>query len=80
MRQYPLLPQSPRYTMLKAIVNGDISTINKCLNEGWDINAVLDMEGKFNAVSLAAHLDKLEILHYLDMRGADINSPVGKLK
>jgi ankyrin repeat protein len=29
-------------------------------------------------VSLACHLDRLEILHYLDLRGADLNSGAGK--
>ncbi|CDW80907.1 myotrophin [Stylonychia lemnae] len=77
MRQVPVT-HSTRYAMLKAIVNDDIEMINQCLDRGWDINAILDIEGKFNAASLAAHLDKLEILHYLDMRGADINSAVGK--
>jgi hypothetical protein len=49
-----------------------------CLKEGWDINAIVDHEQKFNAASLAAHLDKLEVLHFLDLRGANISKAAGK--
>ena len=38
----------------------------------------MDHEGKYNAASLAAHLDKLEVLHLLDVRGADLSGGAGK--
>ena len=33
---------------------------------------------RFTAVSLAAHLDNLEMLHCLDLHGADLSRPGGK--
>ena len=40
----------------------------------------MDHEGRFNAASLAAHLDNLELLHFLDLRGADISLGAGRFK
>ena len=34
--------------------------------------------GRFTAVSLAAHLDNLEMLHCLDLHGADLSRSGGK--
>ena len=39
----------------------------------------MDYDGKYNAASLAAHLDHLEVLHFLDLRGADLSSGVGSM-
>jgi ankyrin repeat protein len=39
----------------------------------------VDHDSKYNAASLAAHLDRLEMLHYLDLRGADLSSGAGKV-
>ena len=64
--------------MLKAICENDIDIIEDCLQKGWDVNAPIDTAGKFNAVSLACHIDNLEVLHCLDMYGADLESGVGK--
>ena len=67
-----------RYQMLKGVCEGKIEEIEQCLSEGWDINATIDHEGRYNAVSLAAHLDKLEMLHFLDLRGAELSKGAGK--
>lgn len=48
------------------------------MKEGWDINDVIDYEQRYNAASLAAHLDKLEMLHFLDLKGADLSSGAGR--
>ena len=77
VRNFPQL-HSLRYTMLQGIVEEDYDKIQSCLDRGWDINQSIDHAQKFNAVSLAAHLDKLEVLHFLDMRGADISGGSGK--
>lgn len=64
--------------MLTAITKSDYDTILQCLKDGWDINEPIDYEKKYNAASLAAHLDKLELLHFLDLNGADLSNGTGK--
>lgn len=65
--------------MLKAVCSSNIEELEACLAQGWDINAACDYDERFNAASLAAHLDKLEVLHFLDLRGADLSSGAGKV-
>lgn len=76
-RQFPQY-HSLRHRMLQAICESDFEGMDLCLKEGWDINSIVDHEQKFNAASLAAHLDKLEVLHFLDLRGADISRGAGR--
>jgi hypothetical protein len=59
--------------MLKAVCENDVDIIEDCLRKGWPINEPLDTAKKFNAASLAAHIDNLEVLHLLDMHGADLS-------
>lgn len=54
--------------------------IEECLADGWPINEPIDHEGKYNAATLAAHLDNLEVLHLLDIRGADLSNGAGRFK
>jgi hypothetical protein len=68
---------SIRHRVLKAVTNNNIDELEACLKEGWEINAIVDHSGKHNAATLAAHLDNLEVLHFLDLHGADLSSPVG---
>ena len=75
-RQFPQY-HTLRYRMLTAVCKSDFNEIERCLDEGWDINEAIDHGGKYNSASLAAHLDKLEVLHFLDLKGADISSPAG---
>ena len=65
---------------MQAVCENDVNKLNKCLAEGWlnHINDVVDSDGKFNALSLACHLDHLEVVHFLDLHGADLNRGVGK--
>eukprot|EP00347_Sterkiella_histriomuscorum_P013035 403366263 len=76
-RHFPTQP-SLRFKMLRALTKSNYDLIQECLDEGWDINSPIDFEGKFNAASLAAHLDNLELLHFLDLNGADISNGTGK--
>jgi hypothetical protein len=59
--------------MLQAVCSNDFEAMEQCLREGWDINATIDYEQRYNAASLAAHLDKLEVLHFLDLKGANLS-------
>jgi len=65
---------------LQAVCDGDIKQLERCLSLGLalDINQTIDHDGKFSAATLAAHLDKLEVLHFLDLHGADLNKGAGK--
>lgn len=64
--------------MLQALCENNFEGMEQCLRDGWDINATIDHEQRFNAASLAAHLDRLEILHFLDLKGADLSLGAGK--
>lgn len=64
--------------VLQAICEGDIGQLESYLKLGWVIDSPVDYDKKFNAVTLACHLDKLEVLHLLDLHGANLNSGVGK--
>jgi ankyrin repeat protein len=66
--------------MLRAVCENDIDSIEAALRDGFDVNETLDKAQKFNAASLACHLDKLEVLHCLDMHGANLSSGAGKFK
>lgn len=51
-----------------------------CLNAGWPIDQVIDTDQKFNALTLACHLDKFELVHFLDLHSANLSQGVGKFK
>lgn len=77
-RDFPQV-HSVRYRVLNAVCTGNIEDLESCLKEGWDINAPIDFDQRYNAASLAAHLDRLEMLHYLDLRGANLSNGAGKV-
>ena len=52
--------------MVKAICESDIETIDKLVDENnFDINQSIELLRGFNAITLAAELDNLEMIHYL---------------
>ena len=53
--------------MLQAVCKGNIDALEACLDAGWPIDAVIDHQGKFSALTLACHLDNLEMVHFCDM-------------
>ena len=69
---------SLRYQVLQAILEDDIEQLEKCLAAGWPIDKEVDSQDRYSAVSLACHLDKLEVLHCLDLHGADLSRGAGK--
>ena len=64
--------------MLQSICDGDLELLESYLKLGWAVDSPVDHDQKFNAATLACHLDKLEVLHLLDMYGADLSIGVGK--
>jgi hypothetical protein len=42
-KYFPVFHDSLRYRMLKAVVDGNWEAVDKVLEEGWDINAGLDL-------------------------------------
>ena len=63
---------------MQSICEGDLNQLESYLKLGWPINDPVDHDQKFSAATLACHLDKLEVLHLLDLYGADLNLGVGK--
>ena len=58
---------------MQAVCQGNIEQLEQCLSEGWSPNATIDHAGQYSAVTLAALLDNLEVLHCLDLHGADLS-------
>ena len=56
--------------MVKGIWDQDYKLIDEALDAGFDINAPIELRRGLNAYALAAELDRLEVLHYLELRGA----------
>ena len=77
VRHYPL-PHSLRHKALKAVCDGNADALEKCIDEGWPVDAPIDRRGRFSALTLACHLDKLELVHLCDLKGGNINEGVGK--
>jgi ankyrin repeat protein len=67
-----------KHQMLVAVCEGKIDEIEKYLKKGYPVDEPVDRHGKYTPASLAAYLDKLEVLHFLDLNGADIVSAKGK--
>jgi ankyrin repeat protein len=71
---------SIRHRVLRAVCDADLEGLETCLKEGWPIDEVVDKQGKYNALTLACHLDHLEVIHLLDVYGANINARAGKFQ
>ena len=57
----------------------DIEAIDKIVDEKkFDINAPIELCWGLNAAAIAAEADKLEMLHYLYLKGANISQGSGK--
>jgi len=78
-RHFPQI-HSLRHQVLQAVCKGKIDSLEKLIiDHGWDVNLEIDHQGKYTAMTLACHLDNLEMVHFLDLMGADIHSGRGKL-
>lgn len=71
---------SLKFKMLKAVCDSNFEEIERLVKEeSFDLNnTTLDKQEKFTAQSLAAYLDNLEVLHLLDLLGAEVSDPKGK--
>jgi hypothetical protein len=62
------------------VCNNDFNALKRLvIYQNWDLNQTVDKQGKYTALTLACHLDKLEVVHLLDILGADLDSGGGKL-
>lgn len=77
-RYLPQFHTNVKYTALQAICEGNVEKLERCLQQGLDPNSTLDYAQKHSAVTLASHLDNLEILHLLDLHGANLSQKAGK--
>lgn len=77
---YPVM-HGDRYSLLKAVLRDDIELIDQIIDEKkFDIDSPLELLRGLNAVAIAAEFDKLEMLHYLHLKGANINKGSGIFK
>ena len=67
-----------RHRAMLAVCRGDADALEKCIDEGWDIHATVDRRGRFNTLTLACHLDQLELVHLCDIKGANLSQPFGE--
>ena len=68
---------SLRHSVLQAVSRGDVEKLEELIGQGWPIDEVVDKQGKFTALTLACHLDNLELVHFLDLLGAELNGARG---
>ena len=61
-----------RHRTMLAVCRGDADALEKCIDEGWDIHATVDRRGRFSVLTLACHLDQLELVHLCDIKGANL--------
>ena len=50
------------------------------LQGNWKIDDTVDVAGRFSALTLACHLDHLEMVHLLDLLGANLSVGIGREK
>lgn len=67
-------PHTRKYRLTKAICEKDINEVKLVLDEGFNVNSQeVDEKYKYKALGLAASLNRVGILEYLLLRGADLN-------
>lgn len=79
-RHFPTVHHSLRHRVLRSVCKGNIDTLDECLEAGWPIDDTIDKQGKYSALTLACHLDNLEMAHFCDMNGANLSAGAGKFK
>jgi len=67
-------PHTKRYRLLKAICEKDINEVKLVLDEGFDLSSDVDHKYNYKALGLASSLNRVGIIEYLLLRGADINA------
>lgn len=68
-----VLPHTKRHRALVAICRDDYNELKKVLDEGFDINAPVDLEKGKRALAVAAFLNRPKLLRYLILRGANLD-------
>lgn len=63
-------PHSRRHRAMRAICKDDMQELKKVLDEGFDVDAVVDLKDGKSGLALAAQLERPLIAHYLLLRGA----------
>lgn len=70
-----VFPHTKRHRAMRAICKNELIELKKALDEGFDIDAPVDLEKERTALGLAAFLNRPHILQYLILRGAQIDKP-----
>jgi hypothetical protein len=71
---------SNRKKVYKAIINKDFTALESLLNNGFNLNEIVLPDFGYTALGLAASLDSIEMVHYLTIRGADLEQLNGPFK
>ena len=69
-----VFPHTKRFRALRAICKNDLEELQKTLDEGFDINAEVDLQEGKTALGVASLLERTMIMNYLIMRGANIDA------
>ncbi|EGR28169.1 hypothetical protein IMG5_181740 [Ichthyophthirius multifiliis] len=73
VKQKSSYPHTRRYILMRGILENDINVVKDALDHGFCINSSVDLKYGFNALTLAATLDKTAILQYLHLRGGNVD-------
>lgn len=71
---------SDKRKMYRAILNTDIKEMERLLDKGFDMNQEVVPHYGYTALGMAAALNLLESIHYLTLRGANYEHPIGRYK
>ena len=66
------------YRVKKAICDNEIGELEEVLNEGFDLETILDQRYPYTPLTLSAALNRSNITSYLLLRGANLEAKDGK--
>ena len=75
LRPESVYPHTKRYRLMRAVCEKDINEVKTVLDEGFDVDGLnIDEKYRYKAMGLAAALNRVGIMEYFLLRGADINA------
>lgn len=68
------MKETKEYRLMRGICENDLNLVKESLDSGLDVNSVLEEDRGLSALSMAASLNRPEILKYLILRGSSLEN------
>lgn len=72
-----VFPHTKRHRAMRAICKNDLKELKQVLDEGYDIDAPVELQHERTALGLASFLNRPQLVEYLILRGANLDKPDG---